>query len=295
VIKLIEEGLQFLGFHKTDVVISFHSQSCFPIYLINFTKENHKIAVKIVDRSDMAGVEVSGLKFLKDKNCPVPNIFGIFTKENKSLIYMEFISETFHSDKKEKLISSLNKLYSNTNSQWGFWEDNYIGPLLQKNSFHDSFDSFFWLDRIEPQLKLSQNNKIFSSEFSNRLERLLYKKTKEWNLNSSTPRLIHGDLWNGNILFSDKAYFIDPSISYSHPEQDFAMLDLFGSHFNIQDMENFLMSLGCSKNFKERIPFWQIYPLLVHVNLFGGSYIQRVKDVVRFYTLKSDACDTFYW
>ena len=102
-------------------------------------------------------------------------------------------------------------------------------------------------------------------------------------MNSISPTLIHGDLWSGNVLFADKAYFVDPSISYAHPEQDLAMLELFGSQLSRMEVEDFLIELGCSNNFSERIPFWQIYPLLVHVNLFGGSYVNQFYQSVEFY------------
>ena len=272
--KLIEEGLEFLNLKNGRIEIRFFSQSCFPIYKVSFLDENKSIAVKILDREDMALSEFSSLRYLKEKKCSVPTTYGIYTKANQSLFYMDFISERQTANRKELLLNSLRQMYSIKGAKWGFGEGNFIGALQQKNSFHESFESFFWLDRIEPQLKLGIKK--------NRIELKLIEN-RDWNLNSISPTLIHGDLWSGNVLFADKAYFVDPSISYAHPEQDLAMLELFGSQLSRMEVEDFLIELGCSNNFSERIPFWQIYPLLVHVNLFGGTYVNEFYKRVEFY------------
>jgi|JI8StandDraft_1071087.scaffolds.fasta_scaffold85601_1 fructosamine-3-kinase len=281
--KFIIEGLESLNFNTDNMEGSFYTQSCFPIYQLFLPKENKTIAAKVLDREDMAISEVANLKYLRKKKCPVPEVYGIFTKGGQSSLFMEFINDKKKTNIKVLLFESLLKLYSNKGAKWGFGKDNFIGPLPQRNSIHDKFESFFWLDRIEPQLKLSLDKKILDSDIAMMIESLVYKKTKEWNLNSISPTLIHGDLWSGNLLFADNAYFIDPSIAYSHPEQDLAMLELFGGYFSSKETEDLLKKLGCSPDFNERIPFWQIYPLLVHVNLFGGTYVNQLHQAVEFY------------
>lgn len=281
--KLIEEGLEFLNLKNGRFEIRFFAQSCFPIYKVSFQDENKSIAVKILDREDMALSELSGLRYLKEKNCPVPSTYGIYTKANQSLFYMNFISERQTPNRKELLLNSLRQMYSVKSAKWGFGEENFIGMLQQKNSFHENFESFFWLNRIEPQLKFGIQKNRIELKYVKKLEALIFQKTRDWNLNSISPTLIHGDLWSGNVLFADKAYFVDPSISYAHPEQDLAMLELFGSQLSRMEVEDFLNELGCLNNFSERVPFWQIYPLLVHVNLFGGSYVSQFYQSVEFY------------
>ena len=281
--KLIEEGLEFLNLKNGRFEIRFFAQSCFPIYKVSFPDENKFIAVKILDREDMALSELSSLRYMKEKNCSVPTTYGIYTKANQSLLYMDFISERQIANREKLLLNSLRQMYSVKSAKWGFGEDNFIGALEQKNSFHENFESFFWLNRIEPQLKLGIKNSRIEIKYVKKLETLIFQKTKDWNLNSISPTLIHGDLWSGNVLFADNAYFIDPSISYAHPEQDFGMLELFGSPLSAIEIEGFIKELGCSNNFSERVPFWQIYPLLVHVNLFGGSYVNQFYQRVEFY------------
>lgn len=279
--KLIEEGLEFIGISRIGIKIKFLTQSCFPIYLVQ--TNNKDIAVKIVDKKDMAESEAYSLSYLNQKKCTVPLLYGFFSKESKSLLYMEYITNANNGNKKEQLLSTLKALYSNINGKWGFTQNNYIGQLPQKNKEFEDFETFFLEDRILPQLKLCLDNKLLTLEFINRIEKFVSSYIQKWNLGKSKPRLIHGDLWNGNVLFADKAYLIDPSISYAHPEQDLAMLELFGSPLTISDMEKFITSLGYDSNFSERILFWQLYPVLVHVNLFGGSYLNQLNRLIQSY------------
>jgi fructosamine-3-kinase len=96
------------------------------------------------------------------------------------------------------------------------------------------------------------------------------------------PALLHGDLWWGNVLFGrdGQAWLIDPSVHGGHPEEDLAMLALFGSvpdHLLGAYAEVHPLSPG----WQERVALFQLYPLLVHTLLFGGGYRARAEAVAR--------------
>jgi fructosamine-3-kinase len=280
--KLIEKGLEKIGITETPIQVEFFSQSCFPLYKI-FFQNRSPILVKIASPELMGEVEFNSIQFLEDKNISVPKLYGFYSEGNYSLLYMEFI-ERINSEKtffKDTLL----KLYSIENQKFGFYNDNYIGSLVQKNSFYSNFNSYFWESRLEVQLKISIENKLLSTKFANDLEKLFSKLCNIWNLNSFTPRLIHGDLWSGNVLFSkQKVYLIDPSLSFGNLEQDLSMLELFGSPLDLKTRTEILSTFQQDIDFEERIHFWQIYPLLVHVNLFGGSYISELNSKIKSYT-----------
>ena len=120
--KLIEDGLEFLSIKKGRFEIQFLTQSCFPIYKVSFLDVNKSIAVKILDREDMALSELSSLKYLEEKHCPVPTTYGIYTKANQSLLYMDFVSERQIANRKELLLNSLRQMYSSKGAKWGFGE-----------------------------------------------------------------------------------------------------------------------------------------------------------------------------
>ena len=96
------------------------------------------------------------------------------------------------------------------------------------------------------------------------------------------PSLLHGDLWGGNYFFDQdgKATIYDPAVYYGHREIELAFTHLFGgfpSNFYSAYEETYPLSFGFSK----RKDIYNLYPLLVHTNLFGGSYARQVESIVR--------------
>lgn len=94
--------------------------------------------------------------------------------------------------------------------------------------------------------------------------------------------LLHGDLWSGNFLSSKqgKAVLIDPAVYYGHREMDIGMSKLFGGfhqHFYDAYNDHWRMENG----WQQRVDLCNLYPLMVHVNLFGGSYLMQVKSILR--------------
>lgn len=96
------------------------------------------------------------------------------------------------------------------------------------------------------------------------------------------PALVHGDLWWGNVLFGadGRGWLIDPSVHGGHPEEDLAMLALFGA---VPDrlLASYQEAAPLASGWQERIALFQLYPLLVHTVLFGGGYRQQAVAVIR--------------
>lgn len=94
------------------------------------------------------------------------------------------------------------------------------------------------------------------------------------------PALLHGDCWWGNVLFGadGRAWLIDPSVHGGHPEEDLAMLGLFGD-VPRRLLDAYLDVHPLSSGWEERVTLFQLYPLLVHTVLFGGGYRARAEAV----------------
>jgi fructosamine-3-kinase len=96
--------------------------------------------------------------------------------------------------------------------------------------------------------------------------------------------LVHGDLWWGNVLWGSdgRAWVIDPSVHGGHPEEDMAMLALFGP---VPDrvLAAYAEIRPLARGWEERVALFQLLPLLVHTVLFGGTYGARAEAVARRY------------
>ena len=154
--------------------------------------------------------------------------------------------------------------------------DNFIGPLPQSNAQGADWPAFWRDRRLAPQLERAAG--AFPPRQRDRLERFIQESLEGLLAigNGDGPSRLHGDLWGGNvhIMEGGRAALIDPSVHHGHREVDLAMADLFGgfdrSFFDAYDAE-----WALSPGWRERRAAYQLYYLLVHVNLFGGGYADR--------------------
>lgn len=94
------------------------------------------------------------------------------------------------------------------------------------------------------------------------------------------PARLHGDLWSGNVL-ADRAgrpWLVDPAAYGGHREMDLAMLDLFG-RIPARTAAAYDEVAPLAEGWRERIGLWQLFPLLVHADLFGGGYLRQAHDL----------------
>jgi len=109
-------------------------------------------------------------------------------------------------------------------------------------------------------------------------------KKSEFLFPEEPPALLHGDLWSGNfkITTEGEATIFDPAVYYGHREMDIGMTLLFGG-FDQRFYEAYHEIYPLEKDWKQRIPLTQLYPLLVHALLFGGHYVESVRRIMKNY------------
>ena len=219
--------------------------------------------------------EVDSLQLLASKNLRVPRIVCHKALEHYSFLCLEWI-DTTSSSNASALAKLIVNLHSNQQERYGYDKDNYIGNLHQPNRYYSDFTDFYISCRIEPQIRLA-------TEHGYSLSTSFYKNLCA-NIPEEPPTLIHGDLWGGNYLINTlgAAFLIDPSVSYSHREMDIAMMRLFGGFdsevFNVyNEMTPLIMG------WQNRLDVFQLYYLLIHLNLFGSGYYNQVERIIRKY------------
>lgn len=227
--------------------------------------------------------EAEGLVHLRTAKSDIiiPDVIAVAQPKKKlpGFLLMEFINKYSTGDSFQ-FGAELARLHQTKTETFGLDEDNYIGSLPQRNHRHKRWDSFFIEERINPQLKMAVDSgkmdvEILSNwgQLSSQLKNLLPP---------CEPSLLHGDLWSGNYLFNaaGKAVLIDPAIYYGHPEMDLAFSKMFGGFS--QDFYNGYESVQpLEPDFDDRKDIYNLYPLLVHVNLFGGGYINQAVQFLK--------------
>jgi fructosamine-3-kinase len=180
----------------------------------------------------------------------------------------------------EDLGRALAALHMASAPTFGLDHDNFIGRLPQSNRPATRWSDFYRSERLEPQLRRATDAGLISPSLQGRLTRVL-TELDDLVGPDEPPARLHGDLWGGNLMCDDNGgpCLIDPAVYGGHREVDLAMMRLFGGFgpgtFAAYD-EAFPLAAGHS----ERVPLYQLYPLLVHVNLFGGSYVGAVQSAL---------------
>jgi|AntRauTorckE6833_2_1112554.scaffolds.fasta_scaffold01157_3 fructosamine-3-kinase len=180
----------------------------------------------------------------------------------------------------EQFGQELAMLHRNSNDYFGLDHDNYMGSLYQYNSPHHDWPGFFVEQRLEKQVAMAKNDGAIGSGDVALFDKL-YPRLDTF-FPQEAPALVHGDLWSGNFMAvsTGKAAIIDPAAYYGHREVDIAMSTLFGS-FSNAFYTAYNEAYPMEQGWQERLDIYNLYPLMVHVNLFGGGYMASVKRILK--------------
>lgn len=232
----------------------------------------------------MFEVEAKGLQILREVDAVyVPEVIGHDAAQDISVLVLEFIDEnTRQSDFWEAFGEGLARLHQNQHQEgkFGLDHDNYIGSLTQQNRYHDSWPEFFVNERINPQLKMARDQGKAGQEMVQLFDKMATRIPDFFP--EEPPALIHGDLWSGNYMVGNQgqAVIIDPAVYYGHRYMDLAMSKLFGG-FNAPFYEAYNNAYPLEPSWQQSMDIANLYPLMVHVNLFGGGYAGSVKSILR--------------
>lgn len=235
-----------------------------------------------IDQKDLFEKEVQGLNFLRDQSSLIiPEVVNFGMIEERSYLVLGFLNEThYQANYQKRLGQGLAELHAHKQSQSGFGTHNYIGKLIQNNEKSDSWLSFFVERRLNVQLGLAIYENRVDSSFIDSFKSFLEKIPDL--LPDSQPVLLHGDFWNGNVMSTAQGPAVyDPAVYFGAPEMDLAMSKLFGG-FTKEFYDAYLNNATIESDLKESLDIYNLYPLMVHVNLFGADagYLGRVKRII---------------
>lgn len=231
---------------------------------------------------DMFRTEEKGLKLL-NKHSPVhsPKALLYGKIDNKSYLLTEWIEKGVQKPIFwESFGRNLARQHKITWNQFGLDHDNYIGSLPQSNAQHKNWHSFFIEERLKPQLNLGASKGLIDTNIQHKFD-ILFNRLEDL-IPDETPALLHGDLWSGNFMTNKEgeAAIFDPAAHYGHRETELAFTQLFGG-FSSNFYNYYNQEYPLEPGFDERVDIHNLYPLLVHVNLFGGSYLSGIVQTLR--------------
>jgi fructosamine-3-kinase len=180
-----------------------------------------------------------------------------------------------------RLGQQLAALHARPAPTFGFPLDNYCGATPQPNPLCPDGHEFFAEQRLRYQARLARDSGRLATAECRRVDRLCERLADL--VPPQPPALLHGDLWRGNALFTAAGpWLIDPAVYWGWPEADLAMTTLFG-RFDESFYRAYQEAGELTPGWEERLPLYNLYHLLNHLNLFGAGYHAQVLGVLARY------------
>lgn len=246
------------------------------VYIVTLADGDKHVAKTARSAAAMLEREGYMLRYLRDhSDAPVPEVIH----SDHTLLLMTFIQGNSHFDARTQAHAAevLATLHSVRADRFGLERDTLIGGLHQPNTPTDQWLDFFREHRLLYMARTAHDAGRLPTATLKRVEKLA-AKLDQFVSEPKHPALIHGDLWTTNMLAHNGRVtaLIDPAIYYAHPEIELAYTTLFGIFGEPFFRRYHEISPIADGFFEQRRDLYNLYPLLVHVRLFGGSYVGSV-------------------
>lgn len=229
----------------------------------------------------MLEVEAKSLQMLAEhSDFQIPEVLMFGTTAQYQFIVMDYMQPADkHPDYWTQFARRLAGLHREQSERYGLPFNNYIGSLAQDNEPATDWVEFFYSRRLMRQVNLAERSETISPVEADRFRELEPVLRDELSIES--PTLIHGDLWSGNVITGSDGHatIIDPAVYYGHREVDIAMAQLFGG-FDTRFYDAYQEIFPLVPGWQFRAKLYQLYPLLVHVNLFGRNYMGQIDRIL---------------
>ncbi|HMR05277.1 MAG TPA: fructosamine kinase family protein [Polyangiaceae bacterium] len=234
----------------------------------------------------MFPAEARGLQFLREANAlPIPKVLAVSSGAagEPSFLVLEYLPPSpaghGHDERVGRGLAALHRFGA---PSFGLDHDNFIGRLPQANAACERWVEFYGERRILREVRRARDAGHFD-EGARRAFEGLCVRLDDLLGPEEPPARLHGDLWGGNLHTSGgQPYLIDPAVYGGHREVDLAMMRLFGG-FSSTVFSAYEAAFPLAPGAAERVELYQLYPVLVHVNLFGGGYVGSALRIAKRY------------
>lgn len=228
----------------------------------------------------MFQAEARGLAWLNELSAlRLPAVIAVADVDApEQFVVLEHIASAPKSrDHDERLGRGLAALHQSSQEAFGLDHNNFIATLPQSNRPAATWSGFYAAQRLEPMLRLATDAGHATTGLKRAVSDVI-ARIDELVGPSEAPSRLHGDLWGGNAITDERGLpcLIDPAVYAGGREVDLAMMRLFGG-FGPRVFEAYGEAFPLVPGHDRRVALYQLYPLLVHVNLFGGAYVDSAQ------------------
>ncbi len=240
--------------------------------------DGQSIVAKVGDGSHDLTIEAYMLRYLRQHSgLPAPAVLH----DEANLLLMEFVEGRieWEGDALRHLGELLARCHQVTSPAYGLERDTLIGPLHQPNPRTASWIAFFRQQRLLYMIGIARESGELPAELERRLLRIA-DQLERYLFEPPQPALIHGDMWKTNVIVRDGrvAGIIDPALYYGHNEMELAYMTLFngtGPEF----FSTYTEQIAIEEDFfRTRRHIYNLYPLLIHLVIFGERYLQPLHE-----------------
>nr|WP_204456224.1 fructosamine kinase family protein [Actinokineospora baliensis] len=150
-------------------------------------------------------------------------------------------------------------------------ENAWIGLAPMRCVPSPDWAQWYVADRVQPYLRNAADRHLIDPDGVSMIEAACARI----DVPREPPARLHGDLWSGNVVWSNQAWLIDPAAHGGHRETDLAMLALFGCPHLETILAAYDEHRPLADGWRARVPLHQLFPLLVHTVLFGSGYARQ--------------------
>lgn len=268
---LDERGLRFERIRGGDTATCYLLQA-----------PDHSVFLKTLPgaKAGVFSAEADGLQAISETGAArVPRVYGRDRLDDTAWLALEYLDlQDRHAHSDQQLGRALARLHRQAGEAYGWRRNNFIGLTPQPNPGSDNWAEFFLWYRLAEQLKRLERQHP-EAGWAELIEPLVRNWQSRFGHHRPPAALIHGDLWQGNSarLGDDTPVLFDPAVHYADRECDLAMARLFGG-FDESFFAAYEESWPLPEDHRERIPWYQLYHLLNHANLFGGLWLDRARS-----------------
>ena len=251
-------------------------------YVISGSSRRFFVKTNDAARASMFEAEAAGLaEIAATGTVRVPLPVGHGVNAVASWIVLEHIALASRSSASDAALGvKLAALHRCTSRRFDWQRDNTIGSTPQINTPADDWPTFWRERRLRFQLDLARKNG-HTGKLQTRGEKLLDVVPRFFTDYAPAPSLLHGDLWSGNAAADDSGepVIFDPAVYYGDREADLAMTELFGG-YSAPFYAAYCEAWAPDAGYAVRKTLYNLYHVLNHLNLFGGSYLRQAEGMI---------------